>query len=270
MKDVIACSFWGGGDVGWLAKNSQGMSGGILTLWNKEVVDVCFSFSEEGFLGICAMFKGVKYYFVSIYSSCHIALKRRLWGELISLRNRWVDGEWCWGGDFNSIRCEAERVGRGSFFRSQEASEFNDFIELMEVEDLPTGERKSTWSRGGARALSRIDRFLLSDGFVRLISAESQQIGLKDISDHNPVWLRCKKTNWGPKPFRTLNCWLDHPELVSFVAAEWGKMVVSGSSAFVIKEKFRILKERLRWWNISVFGWVDCGIEKAVDTINEW
>ncbi|XP_058777029.1 uncharacterized protein LOC131651377 [Vicia villosa] len=268
MTEVLAGSFWGGSNVGWSAKNSQGFSGGILVLWNKEVVDVIFSFKGEGFLGICAIFKGVICYFVSVYSSCHIGLKRRMWEELLSLRRSWVDGEWCLGGDFNSIRCASERIGTGSHFRSQEASEFNDFIELMEVEDLPTGERIFSWCRGGMKVMSRIDRFLLSVGFIELISAESQEIGEKDISDHSPVWLKCNKTNWGPKPFRSLDYWLDHPQLVSFVSDEWGKMEVSGSCAFVIKEKLKVLRERLRWWNKTVFGWVDLSIDKAVTEIN--
>ncbi|XP_058746178.1 uncharacterized protein LOC131619053 [Vicia villosa] len=149
MNDNLVGSIWGGCNVGWSAKNSQGFSGGMLVLWKKEVIEVNFSFTGEGFLGIGATFKGVKCYFVNVYSSCNITLKRKMWEELLVLRGRWLDGEWCVGGDFNSIRCASERVGLVSSFRSQEASEFNDFIELMAVEDLPTGERKFSWCQGG-------------------------------------------------------------------------------------------------------------------------
>lgn len=29
----------------------------------------------------------------------------------------------------------------------------------------------------------------------------------------------------------------------------------------MLKEKFKFLKERLKWWNKSVFGWLDLKIE---------
>lgn len=43
---------WGGTDVGWVARQSMGNSGGLLCLWKKGVFDMVESFSEEGFLGI--------------------------------------------------------------------------------------------------------------------------------------------------------------------------------------------------------------------------
>lgn len=46
------------------------------------------------------------------------------------------------------------------------------------------------------------------------------------------------------------------------------QMEVSGSWAFVIKEKFKTLKKRLRRWNKNVFGWVDISIDKVVKDMN--
>ncbi|XP_058784431.1 uncharacterized protein LOC131659235 [Vicia villosa] len=52
MDDVTAKSFWRDTEVGYSFSNSLGRSGGILTIWNKEVVDVENSFKGDGFLGI--------------------------------------------------------------------------------------------------------------------------------------------------------------------------------------------------------------------------
>lgn len=90
-------------------------------------------------------------------------------------------------GDFNSVRNEFERMGRNRFQSHQESIDFNDFIGLMELEDLPTDHRKISWSRGSDGAMSRIDTFLLSSGFVSLVSATSQVIEEKDVSDHSPI-----------------------------------------------------------------------------------
>jgi hypothetical protein len=52
--------------------------------------------------------------------------------------------------------------------------------------------------------------------------------------------------NWGPKPFRVISGWFDHPDFFSFVKQCWMGFVVHGKKAFVLKEKFRMLKECLR------------------------
>lgn len=92
---------------------------------------------------------------------------------------------------------------------------------------------------------------------MSLLGAWSQNVRIKDISDHIPVWLRCNVMNWGPKPFRTLNAWLEHRDFKGFVDQEWKKMSVTGSYSYVIKEKLKLLKHRLKWWNGVLFGlWI--------------
>lgn len=63
------------------------------------------------------MFRGTKCFFVNVYSSCMLSKKRRLWGRLIELRGLW-GGEWCVGGNFNSVRFESQHIGRYSVFSS--------------------------------------------------------------------------------------------------------------------------------------------------------
>lgn len=46
-------------------------------------------------------------------------------------------------------------------------------------------------------------------------------------------------------------------------------MEVSGRVDFVLKEKLRLLKNRLRWWNSNIFGTVDMDLEEGVKEINE-
>jgi hypothetical protein len=44
---------------------------------------------------------------------------------------------------------------------------------------------------------------------------------------------------------------------------------VGGKNAYVLKEKFRLLKECLRKWNKEVFGYLDLNIEKTVKDLND-
>lgn len=117
-------------------------------LWRREIFASKFSFRREIFVGIKANFKGTICYFVSVYSSCNLEMKRKMWEQLITLKMKWSDGKWCVAGDFNSIRNLGEMVGCREFYRSKESLEFIDFIELMELVDLPTGGKKNSWCRG--------------------------------------------------------------------------------------------------------------------------
>lgn len=42
---------------------------------------------------------------------------------------------------------------------------------------------------------------------------------------------------------------------------EWNEIQVKGRRDFIFKEKLRILKERLKWWNKVVFGKIDLDME---------
>ncbi|GAU47952.1 hypothetical protein TSUD_06860 [Trifolium subterraneum] len=139
----------------------------------------------------------------------------------------------------------------------------------MTLLDVPVLGKKFSWFSANGKSMSRIDRFLLSDGFVSKYGITGQWIGDRDISDHCPIWLLVSSYKWGPKPFRVINGWLDHPDFLPFVESAWKSFVVHGKKAYVLKEKFRLLKERLRKWNKEVYGYLDLNIEKTVNEIND-
>ncbi|GAU46303.1 hypothetical protein TSUD_283280 [Trifolium subterraneum] len=204
------------------------------------------SFFGDGFLGICVEWQAVLVYIVNIYSPCTMA-----------------------GGDFNSITKIGERRGShgGSVYR--ERIEFSQFIDAMELVDIPVLGKKFTWFNSDCSAMSRLDRFLLSEGFIEKGGISNQWVGNRDISDHCPIWLESSNINWGPKPFKFNNCWLEHSDFLPFVKATWEKMNIHGKKAFIIKEKLKRLKEALKTWNQEVFGIMDLNIEKTVKDLNE-
>jgi hypothetical protein len=172
------------------------------------------------------------------------------------------------GGDFNAILRSSERKGCSADSRQGERLSFSHFVEEMEVIDVPVLGKKFTWFSSDGKSMSRIDRFLLSDGFITKFGVSGQWIGDRDISDHCPIWLIVSNENWGPKPFRVINGWFDHPDFYSFVENCWNGFDVRGKKAYVLKEKFRLLKECLRKWNKEVFGYIDLNIEKTVKELN--
>ena len=72
-----------------------------------------------------------------------------------------------------------------------------------------------------------------------------------------------RSINWGPKPFRTLDCWFDHPDFKNFVKSNWQELNFEGKPAFVLKEKLKALKGRLREWNRDCFGFLNSKINNV-------
>ncbi|XP_058746451.1 uncharacterized protein LOC131619364 [Vicia villosa] len=132
----------------------------------------------------------------------------------------------------------------------------------MDLVDLPTIGGKFTWFKSNEKVMSRLDRFLLSDSFIKEWKVNGQHIGDRDISDHAPIWLKDSRKNWGPKPFKFNNLWFKHEEFDTFVKEEWSKMTMKGRGDYYLVEKLKTLKSRISWWNKTVYGWIDLKIDK--------
>lgn len=102
----------------------------------------------------------------NIYYPCSLVGKRALWEELRTLRASNQHDAWILAGDFNSVRCAAERKGRGVQTVNGEMEEFNEFIEDLDLIYLPWTGRKYTWHRANGTCMSRLDRFLISAGWA--------------------------------------------------------------------------------------------------------
>ncbi|XP_058775213.1 uncharacterized protein LOC131649469 [Vicia villosa] len=144
VDQAIISSLWSFEKVGWSFTKSEGRSGGIITLWKEETVDVIMSFRGEGYLGIKVKWKEKIFYIVNVYSPCSLNLKRKLWRDLLEAKTKFSDGEWCIADDFNSVSDGSERKGRGQQMRSNEITGFAGFIEQSNLVDVPTKGKRFT------------------------------------------------------------------------------------------------------------------------------
>ncbi|XP_058780355.1 uncharacterized protein LOC131653996 [Vicia villosa] len=241
-------SFWNNEKVGWYFSKSIGSSGGIISLWKEDSVDVILSFKGEGFLGIKV---------------------KKLWSDLLEAKSRYTDNEWFVAGDFNSISDRSERKGCSQQFRNSEISYFVGFIEESNLVDVPTKGKRFSWFGGEGRTMSRLDRFLVSENMIKSLDIVGQKIGNRDISDHYLVWLIVDGLNWGPKSNRVNKEWFGNKGFLDFVESEWKGIDVTGREDYILKEKLRILNLKLTSWNKPVFGERDLEIEQNVQIINE-
>jgi hypothetical protein len=162
-------------------------------------------------------------------------------------------------GDFNSVLNREERKGLSqeiSVNPSLEMREFGEFIEEMELIDLPLLGRKFTWHHSNGRSMSRLDIILLSEEWLNGWGVCSLWVLPRDISDHCPLLLKKNNFDWGPKPFRFNNSWIGHKDFKSLVEDTWRSQHVDGWMGFVLKEKLKNLKMRLKGWSKEEFGGV--------------
>ncbi|MCI09822.1 hypothetical protein A2U01_0030913 [Trifolium medium] len=171
----------------------------------------------------------------NVYSPCNLSSKRKLLSDLLEFKLNNKQGDWCLGGDFNAVMKEGERKGSSASNRQIERLEFCQFADAMELIDVPVAGKKFSWFSADGNAMSRLDRFLLSEKFIEKEEVSGQWIGNRDISDHCPIWLMCSNINWGPKPFKVNNCWLEHPEFKQFV--ETCMEITSVAVAFETEER---------------------------------
>ncbi|KAL4298113.1 hypothetical protein GQ457_12G008760 [Hibiscus cannabinus] len=117
------------------------------------------------------------------------------------------------GGDFNITRSPEEKLG--VTFRKGAMTDFSNFIDELELIDLPASGGKFTWSHLREEPpFSRLDHFLISPEIIGCWPSIIQQILPRGISDHNPITLSTPTSQWGPKPFKWFDQWFDDKEPV--------------------------------------------------------
>ncbi|MCH80359.1 endonuclease/exonuclease/phosphatase family protein, partial [Trifolium medium] len=233
VSDALCYSIWGGEDCSWAFYPSAGNSGGILSIWRKSVSSLIFSFTGDGYVGVCLDW-GVqknRCFLVNVYSKCDISNKRRLWESILMSKGGFRGGAWCVIGDFNAVLQRDERRGINSqspMDVSVESIEFNNFVNNMELLDLPVLGHKFTWLHPNGLSMSRIDRALVSEDWLSLWGQPSLWVLPRSVSDHCPLILRCGNVDWGPRPFRFNNHWLQHGDFKRLVEDAWREQEVEG------------------------------------------
>uniref|UniRef100_A0A2N9IM47 Reverse transcriptase zinc-binding domain-containing protein n=1 Tax=Fagus sylvatica TaxID=28930 RepID=A0A2N9IM47_FAGSY len=165
MDRRIVRSLWGNPYVDWEYLEAVGTAGGILLLWDKQVVELLTNLIPlwVGFLSLvfgAGFFDGFT----------------------------WVD--------FLSERMRCNRL-------TLPMIDFSDFIEDLNLVDLPLGGGgRFTWSSGSANpSLSRIDRFLISSDWEDQFPDVVQRLLPRPLSDHHPILLETGKLIGGSPSF---------------------------------------------------------------------
>ncbi|GJW71646.1 RNA-directed DNA polymerase, eukaryota [Tanacetum coccineum] len=212
-----------------------------------------------------------KYLIISVYAPQDISEKRMLWSYLNHMIDSW-SGEIIIMGDFNEVRFKEERFG--SIFNNHNASVFNSFISSGGLVEVPLGGCEFTWCHQSGSKMSKLDRFLISEGLMGFCPNISAITLDRYLSDHRPILLREACHDYGPIPFRMFHYWFEWDGFDKFIVDTWTNINISDNNAISqFMKKLRYLKEQIKTWvmdlernvskkEIKRAVW-DCGFDKS-------
>jgi len=103
----------------------------------------------------------------------------------------------------------------------------------------------------------RIDRLLVDEDWLQLWPMSKQYVLRREVSDHCALVVKSVEKDWGPKPFRTIDVWFLKRGFNRMVQDKWQSYSVQGYGMTKFKEKLKLLKSDLKFWNRDVFGNLD-------------
>ncbi|GKC82799.1 hypothetical protein Tco_1138516, partial [Tanacetum coccineum] len=78
--------------------------------------------------------------------------------------------------------------------------------------------------------MSKLDRFLMSNGFLSAFPHISAVCLGRHLSDHRPILLKEVSSDFGPSPFRFFHSWLDFPGFDELVSKSWNSFALDDSN----------------------------------------
>ncbi|KAH1215344.1 putative ribonuclease H protein [Glycine max] len=253
--DKAFCQYlWGDANVSWEAAPSNSAAGGLLCLWNNDSFVVDRRVVGRGYIWLEGVWtkENKRICITNLYAPCDLQGKRQQWEEIKLLKPSFHDGPWCIAGDFNSIRHHNERISSSqSVGNSSCISEFNSWISDMALEEVRSVGRNFTWVRPNGSAMSKLDRFLLSDDWLIQWPDSTQFVLDRDFSDHCPILLRSTTVDWGPRPFKVMDWWLQDKEFQKMVSHRWTNYHPSGWGGYALKLKLKFIKGCIRQWSLQ-------------------
>lgn len=114
VDEFLCRAIWNVDNIDWAFKGSDDRSGGLLSIWNRDVFAATSSWDMEGALIVNGRWGSERKEccIINIYASCLTVEKIELWDRLNLVISQNSLAYVCVGGDFNAVRRGAERVRR--------------------------------------------------------------------------------------------------------------------------------------------------------------
>ncbi|KAK2445365.1 hypothetical protein QL285_016305 [Trifolium repens] len=191
----------------------------------------------------------------AVYASTNYLTRRKLWNALNLLQSQY-DFPWCFIGDFNVILGTHEHRGRFSPARIpiQDFQEWSDSSNLIH---LHTRGAEFTWNNGRSgnrHTEKRLDRAICNQAWLDSCCSSSVIALTRIRSDHFPLLLDLQVTATSfASQFKFQRMWSLHDDCANIVSECWNSVVV-GCPMFILTQKLKMLKTKLKVWNKTCFG----------------
>ncbi|XP_034697243.1 uncharacterized protein LOC117923106 [Vitis riparia] len=270
MTTGIVRSLGVGRFIEWGAIDSRGAAGGIVVIWDNRMLELVDM--QKGLFSITCTFKSCEDGFIWTFTGVYGPILRReresFWEELGAIKGLW-NGPWCVAGDFNAI-LSPEECNRGGRLNSI-MRRFAEVKEDLELKDLPMVGGPFTWTGGaGNQSSSRLDRFLVNEEWDSHFGDARQFLLPRPVSDHFPILMDGGGMRRGPIPFRFENMWLKAEGVKDLLKQWWEEGRFSGSASFILAEKLKFMKAKLKEWNRNSFGRVEYRKNTALEQMEYW
>ncbi|KAJ0888367.1 putative Endonuclease/exonuclease/phosphatase superfamily [Helianthus annuus] len=179
-------------------------------------------------------------------------------------------GWWVILGDFNAVRFQEER--RNTIFNRKCASNFNDFIFDNGLREYDMKGRKFMYLKDNDNKLSKIDRVLVDQELLLKWPGACLRALPRMFSDHCPLVLTCLDKNFGPKPFRFFNSWLERKDFDEVVLKEIANSNGVGDPDVRVSQKLKKIREALGTWKKEVLskeGGTEMTIKEELEHLEE-
>ena len=110
---------------------------------------------------------------------------------------------------------------------------------------------------------------LVSDDWLSKWPDSSQFNLERNYSDHCPILMNSKHTNWGPKPFRVFDALLSNKDYTKVVRDCWSANQPMGWGSYALKCKLQNLKHRLKTWSRDNCGDLGNKVKQTQKKLND-
>ncbi|KAL8471398.1 hypothetical protein ACS0TY_028884 [Phlomoides rotata] len=146
MEERIGNDLWYNKEYDWVWREAEGRSGGIISIWNKNVFSKISVWHIRGMLVVNGTWleDGEQMMIINVYAPCTPADKEQPWDPIIIVLQQNENVRTCVVGDFNAIKEEYERAGKRGEVDRREIKNFAEFISSNNLIELPLKGRKFT------------------------------------------------------------------------------------------------------------------------------
>lgn len=242
-------SFWNDPKISWAASPSTGLSGGIISLWNNSHFSSKEVKIQKNWVALKGFIKNNTWEctLINIYGPCNVEGRKEVWMDIINFVNNESIPILIMG-DFNETISPQDRGSK--WINTQGSAEFIEFINILGLLEIPASNGTFTWFHGQSR--SKLDRLLLSTEWLTLFPDFKVSLLNRTLSDHKPLLASSFEQDWGPRPFKSINCWFSHSGCLPTIRKSW-----SDSKNLAPHDRLKKLRSDLCKWNIDEFGHID-------------